>query len=161
MMGAGKSTIGSLLAEQTGRKFVDTDKLIEQRLGRSISQFFKHYGEEAFRDHETSVIKSLHAEPLVVATGGGAIMRDENVDHLRSIGKLIYLKSEPEELIRRLQVSKRKRPLLSTENWESKLVAILESRQEQYSKADVIVSVDDCPQDGVVKEILERLGGQK
>jgi len=158
MMGAGKSTIGNLLSERTGREFVDTDKLIELRLGRPIAQFFKHYGEDAFRDHETSIIKSLEAKPIVIATGGGAVLRNENLSHLRSIGKLIYLRSEPSELIRRLKVSKRKRPLLSTDDWESKLVGILESRQDLYLQADYIVNVDASEQNKVVDEILAMLG---
>jgi len=160
MMGAGKSTIGGLLAERTGREFVDTDKLIEKNIGRPIAQFFKHYGEEAFRDHETNVIKSLQPSSIVVATGGGAILRDENIEHLRTIGKLIYLKSEPSELIRRLQTSKKKRPLLDSEDWESKLVAILEGRQERYGQADLIANVDANDQEAVVDDILKMLGEQ-
>lgn len=161
MMGAGKSTIGHLLAEKTGREFFDTDKLIEKRLGRPISQFFQHYGEEAFRDHETSIIKALTPASIVVATGGGAILRDENWNHFRSIGKLIYLRSEPDELIRRLQSSKKKRPLLNTENWESTLIAILESRKERYEQADLIVNVDDSGQDEIVERVLSKLSEQE
>lgn len=157
MMGAGKTTIGGLLAKKSGREFLDTDKMIERRIGRPISQFFKHYGEEAFREHETNVVKSLTAGPFVVATGGGAILRDENLTHLRSIGKVIYLKSDPDELIRRLQSSKRKRPLLSSEDWEAKLVSILSSREERYSSADFVINVDSAEQDQVVNDILEQL----
>lgn len=161
MMGAGKSTIGSLLAKKSGREFVDTDKLIERQIGRPISQFFKHYGEEAFRDHESNVIKALLPSSTVVATGGGAILRQGNLDHLRSIGKLIYLMSEPDVLIRRLQTSKRKRPLLSEDNWEATLVSILESRKEIYNGADIVICVDDREQDQVVDEIFQLLGGLK
>ena len=157
MMGAGKSTIGQMLASQTGREFVDTDKLIENRLGRSIAQFFRLYGEEAFRDHETAVIKSLQAEPLVVATGGGAIVREENFAHLRKIGKVIYLKSEPTELINRLQHSKKKRPLLNSEDWQSKVVDILSVRSHLYDQADFVVEVDGSEQDAVVQRIMELL----
>ena len=158
MMGAGKSTIGNLLSERASREFVDTDKLIELRLGRPIAQFFKHYGEDAFRDHESSIIKSLEAKPIVIATGGGVVLRSENMSHLRSIGKLIYLRSEPSELIRRLKASKRKRPLLSTDDWESKLVGILENRQDLYLQADYVVNVDASEQNKVVEEILAVLG---
>ena len=157
MMGAGKSTIGNMLAEKSGREFVDTDKLIERRVGRSISQFFHHYGEQAFRDHETAIIKTLNAGPFVDATGGGAIVRDENFDHISSIGKVIYLKSEPDELIHRLQKSKKKRPLLNSEGWEETLVSILESRKVRYEKADIIVDVDESIQDDIVKKLLDRL----
>lgn len=154
MMGAGKTTIGKLLGEKTGRKFIDTDKLIEKRLGRPISQFFKLYGEQAFRDHETAVIQSLASGASVVATGGGAVLRDENLAHLLSIGTVIYLRSEPSELIRRLQASKKKRPLLSTEDWEEKVVTILQSRAELYEKANIIVDVDEVDQDEIVERVL-------
>lgn len=161
MMGAGKSTIGGLLAERTGRQFVDTDKLIEKRIGRPIAQFFKHYGEDAFREHETNVIRSLESGPQVIATGGGVVLRDENIEHLQSIGKLIYLKSDANELIRRLQTSKKKRPLLNTEDWESKLVAILEGRQDRYSRADIIINVDANDQEAVVDDIINALQEMK
>lgn len=154
MMGAGKTTIGKLLGEKTGRKFIDTDKLIEKRLGRPISQFFKLYGEQAFRDHETAVIQSLTSGASVVATGGGAVLRDENLAHLLSIGTVIYLRSEPSELTRRLQASKKKRPLLSTEDWEEKVVTILQSRAELYEKANIIVDVDEVDQDEIVERVL-------
>lgn len=160
MMGAGKTTIGNLLAQNSGREFIDTDKLIEKRLGRPISQFFRHYGEEAFREHESMVISSLTSGPFVIATGGGAILRDDNVQHLQSIGKLIYLQSEPDELIRRLQQSKKKRPLLSTENWEATLIDILEARKTRYEQADLVVNVDESHQDEIVLRVITILGEQ-
>ncbi len=160
MMGAGKTTIGKLLAEKTGRKFIDTDKLIEKRLGRPISQFFKLYGEDAFRDHETAVICELQEEPIVVATGGGAILRDKNYEHLRQIGRVIYLKSSPDELIRRLQVSKKKRPLLSSDDWEQSLKNILDSRSERYEGADFTIDVDTLDQDGIVQKIIQEFSAE-
>ena len=160
MMGAGKTTIGNLLAHETGREFVDTDKLIEKRLARPISQFFKYYGEEAFREHESTIVRSLTSGPYVIATGGGAIIRDENLKHLQSIGKLVYLQSEPNELIRRLRQSKKKRPLLSTENWEATLIEILESRKSRYELADLVVSVDESHQDEIVHRVITILSEQ-
>lgn len=157
MMGAGKTTLGKLVAEKTGRKFIDTDRLIEQRLGRPISQFFQLYGEEAFRDHETAIIVSLQPEPSVVATGGGAILREKNYDHLRTIGKVVYLRSNPRELIRRLEASKKKRPLLNAEDWETRLVGILEQRKALYEAADVIIDVDSLDQEGIVQKVIELL----
>ena len=158
MMGAGKSTIGHMLAERSGREFVDTDKLIERHLGRPISKFFQYYGEEAFRDHETAIIRALKSGPFVVATGGGAIVRDANFDHIKAIGKVIYLKSEPEELIRRLQKSKKKRPLLNADDWESTLVSILERRKERYEQANIVVNVDEGDQDVMVDKLIRLLG---
>jgi shikimate kinase len=146
-----------MLAERSGREFMDTDKLIERRVGRPIPQFFHHYGEEAFREHETAIISSLVKGPTVVATGGGAIVKDENFQHLKTIGKVIYLKSEPSELIRRLQKSKKKRPLLSTEDWEATLVAILEKRSDRYQEADIIVNVDEGDQEEMVERLFKIL----
>ena len=160
MMGAGKSTIGNMLAERSGRKFLDTDKLIERRVGRPIPQFFQHYGEDAFREHEAAVIRSLDSAPIVVATGGGAIVREENFKHLKTIGKVIYLRSDPSELIRRLQKSKKKRPLLSTDDWEATLVAILEKRSPRYLEADIIVNVDEGDQEEMVEQLIQILEGR-
>ena len=156
-MGAGKTTLGKLVAEKTGRKFVDTDRLIELRLGRPISQFFQLYGEEAFREHETAIILSLEPGPSIVATGGGAILREQNYNHLREIGKVVYLRSRPGELIRRLETSKKKRPLLSAEDWETRLVGILEQRKSLYEAADYIIDVDDLDQEGIVQKVIELL----
>lgn len=160
MMGAGKSTIGKSLAEKTSRQFVDTDKLIEKRLGRSIPQIFKLYGEQAFRDHESAVIRELEPSLIVVATGGGAIQRDENWDHLQSIGKTIYLRSQPEELIQRLETSKKKRPLLNTENWEERLKTLLDSRKDRYESAQIVLDVDGLDQNEVVERILGMVNDQ-
>ncbi|MBI1331962.1 MAG: AAA family ATPase [Armatimonadetes bacterium] len=161
MMGAGKSTIGKLLAQETGRRFIDTDHLIEKRVGRPIAQFFKLYGEEAFRDHETAVIESLEPASIVVATGGGAILRDANFNHLRKIGKVIYLKSEPAELIERLQMSKKKRPLLHTDDWEQRIVDLLESRKDRYESADFVIEVDQTDQNSIVEEIVRLMSDQE
>src|SRR5580658_4293007 len=117
MMGAGKSSIGRLLAESTGRSFVDTDLILQQRLGRPISQIFQIYGEEAFRDHETSVLKGLEPSMSVISTGGGIVLRDENWAEFNRLGQTIFLDASIETLIGRLAVSKKKRPLLQVEDW--------------------------------------------
>ena len=143
MMGAGKTTIGRMLAELSGREFVDTDVLIQNRLGKTIPKIFEFYGEPTFREHESSIVQSLSPGPYVISTGGGAIMRQENWDHLSSIGELIYLQSSPEVLKERLRNSKRKRPLLLTENWEDTFDALFENRKTIYEKASVVVNLDD------------------
>src|SRR5690349_9779443 len=99
MMGAGKSAVGRALAELSGREFVDTDLLLQQRLGRPISQLFAVYGEDAFRDHETSILRSLEPLPVVLATGGGIVVREENWSELRRLGTTIYLRATPETII--------------------------------------------------------------
>ena len=143
MMGAGKTSVGRLLAEKTGRSFIDTDLLLQQRLGRPISQIFQIYGEEAFRDHETSVIRALEPGDTIISTGGGAVLRPENWVEFKRLGVTIYLDATLDTLIDRLTISKKKRPLLQVDNWEDRARALLESRSGLYRNADVLVPVDD------------------
>jgi len=164
MMGAGKSSVGRALAEASGREFRDTDQLLVQRFGRSIAQIFDVYGEAAFRDHETSIVKSLEPGPYVLATGGGIVMRPENWAELRRLGPICYLEATPETLIERLAISKKKRPLLETENWEDRLRALLMGRIPLYEQADFRVAVDgneiDSASQRVLAEFLERTGAE-
>ena len=100
MPASGKSTVGKLLAQLTGREFVDTDEIIESDSGMKISDIFDRYGEEKFRDMETAAVKQASARnTCIIATGGGAILREENVKALRSNGKLYFLDRPPELLI--------------------------------------------------------------
>jgi len=110
--GSGKSTVGRQLARRLGLPFVDSDHVIEQRIGSSIRAFFDREGEAAFRDLEAQVIDEVTAGPLaVIATGGGAVLRPENRVHLHERGRVVYLRSTPEDLFRRLR-NDRHRPLL-------------------------------------------------
>lgn len=141
MMGVGKSAVGRELASLTGRQFVDTDFLIEHKLGRKIESIFARYGEEAFRGHENAVLKSLQRESIILSTGGGAILRQDNWDEFRRLGTTIYLQASPEVLIDHLTTSKKRRPLLQVENWEDRVISILASRVETYAKADIKIDV--------------------
>ena len=110
--GSGKSTVGRQLARRLQLPFLDSDHVIEARLGCSIRQFFEREGEDSFRDVECAVIDELtHAPSAVLSTGGGAVLRLSNRQHLRERGQVVYLKSSPEELFRRLRHD-RNRPLL-------------------------------------------------
>ena len=100
MPGSGKSTVGGLLSEKLGRTFTDTDEEIVRRAGIPISELFKTRGERAFRDLESEVVRDLsRSGGAVIATGGGAILRKENVDALKSNGVLVFLDRPPSELI--------------------------------------------------------------
>lgn len=142
MMGAGKSSVGRALAEKSGREFIDTDLLLQNRLGRPIPQIFQVYGEDAFRDHETSILKSLEPGPSILSTGGGIVTREANWAELQRLGITIYLKSKPETLIARLAVSKKKRPLLQVDEWETRLCDLLTRREPYYERADLVVELD-------------------
>ena len=110
--GSGKSTVGRQLARRLGLPFVDSDHVIEERLGCPIRQYFEREGEDSFRDVEMAVIEDLcHAERGVLSTGGGAVLRADNRRNLREHGQVVYLKSSPDELFRRLRHD-RNRPLL-------------------------------------------------
>ena len=112
MPGSGKSTVGRHVARHLGRPFVDTDHVIERRIGCSIRDYFETQGEPAFRDIEQSVIDEVTQWPdHVVATGGGAVLREANRQMLNGRSTVIYLRSTPEDLARRLRYDTH-RPLL-------------------------------------------------
>jgi shikimate kinase len=110
--GSGKSTVGRHLALRLQLPFSDSDHVIEARLGCPIRQYFEREGEDSFRDAEAAVIDDLTQEPTgVLSTGGGAVLRPANRQHLHQRGHVVYLKSSPDELFRRLRHD-RNRPLL-------------------------------------------------
>ncbi|MGH6640245.1 MAG: shikimate kinase [Polaromonas sp.] len=110
--GSGKSTVGRQLARRLGLRFIDSDQVIEQRIGCSIREFFEREGEASFRDLEQLVIDELtQGEPCVLSSGGGAVLRPVNRQHLRERAQVIYLHSVPEEVFRRLRHDQ-SRPLL-------------------------------------------------
>ncbi len=158
MMGAGKSSVGRKLADLTGRPFVDTDLIIQERFLRPIAQIFRVYGEDAFRDHETSVLAGLACEPFILSTGGGIVGRPENWTEMRRLGTTIYLKSSAETIIARLAESKKRRPLLETEDWPATVRTILAARTHLYESADVHISLDEIPIEDAAHAILARLG---
>ena len=132
MPGSGKSTVGRSLARRLQRPFFDSDTVIEQRLGCSIRAFFEAEGEAAFRDVEQDVIDTLTQETgAVLATGGGAVLRAENRRHLHERGTVIYLRTSPEQLYRRLRHDT-KRPLLQGPEPFKRLQALYTERDPLY-----------------------------
>lgn len=130
--GSGKSTVGRQLARRLGLSFSDSDHVIEQRIGCSIRDFFSHEGEAAFRDVEEAVLQeSTGAGSGVLATGGGAVLRPVNRQRLRDSGQVIYLRSTPEELFRRLRHDSN-RPLLQVDDPLKRLRALYEERDPLY-----------------------------
>lgn len=157
MMGVGKSTVGQLLANRTGRAFLDTDRLLVQRFGRPIPQIFQLYGEATFRDHETSILKGIERDGQVISTGGGIVIRPENWDLMRALGTIIFLDVPLDILIERLRASKKRRPLLQAENFEERVESILTTRRSLYEQADVQVHLGDLMSDPATDLILEKL----
>lgn len=134
--GSGKSTVGRHLARRWGVPFVDSDHVIEQRLGGSIREFFASHGEEAFRDLEQQVLDELTAQAAgscILATGGGAVLRAANRSHLHERSTVFYLKASPEELLHRLRNDK-VRPLLQVDNPGQRLRELYAQRDPLYTE---------------------------
>nr|WP_256676380.1 MULTISPECIES: shikimate kinase AroK [unclassified Pseudomonas] len=157
-MGAGKSTIGRLLAKELRLLFKDSDKEIELRCGANIPWIFDKEGEPGFRDREQAMIAELcELDGVVLATGGGAVMREANRQALRQGGRVIYLHASVEQQVGRT-ARDRNRPLLRTANPEATLRALLAARDPLYREiADLVVETDERPPRMVVIDILERL----
>lgn len=155
MMGAGKTTIGRGLAVETGREFMDTDALLVRRMGRPIPQLFRIYGEDTFRDHETSILRSIEPAHAVLATGGGIVIRPSNWDELRRLGVTIYLEVQTEVLLDRIAKSRKKRPLLEFEDWRERYIQILDRRRPLYEQADVRIVLGEESTDEAVEAIVE------
>lgn len=133
--GSGKSTVGRQLARRLGRPFIDTDQVIEQRVGLSIREFFEREGEESFRDLEQSVIDELTlGEPCVLSTGGGSVLRLANRQHLKQRTQAVYLHSAPEEVFRRLRHD-RNRPLLQVPDPLARLRELYALRDPLYRES--------------------------
>ncbi|AWT11578.1 MAG TPA: shikimate kinase AroK [Pseudomonas sp.] len=157
-MGAGKSTIGRLLAKELRLPFKDSDKEIEQRTGASIPLIFDVEGEGGFREREHAVIADLcRLDGVVLATGGGAVMREDNRKALRAGGRVVYLCTSVDQQLERT-ARDRNRPLLQAADPRGVLANLMAVRDPLYrSIADVIIETDERPPRLVVMEILDRL----
>lgn len=140
LMGAGKTTIGRLLAKQLGREFFDSDHEVERKTGVKIPLIFELEGESGFRKRETAAIEELsQMDNLVVATGGGAVLLEENRAFLKNTGKIIYLRAKVNDLYQRTR-SDKSRPLLQGANPKQKLEELYTVRDPIYTTlADYIV----------------------
>lgn len=159
-MGAGKSTIGRLLAIQLGLPFLDSDRVIEERTGADIPWIFDVEGEEGFRQRESAVLDDLlgAGEPAVLATGGGIVLKDINRQRLQlAAGKVFYLSASIDQLLERTGKDK-KRPLLQVDDPEAKIRELLEQRDPLYTEvSDHVIKTDRRSPKAVVQEIISQL----
>lgn len=157
-MGAGKSTIGRLLSKELSLPFKDTDHEIEARTGADIPWIFDMEGEEGFRARETAMLDELTQLPeVVLATGGGAVMREENRRFLASRGTVIYLETSVDQQYQRTLRDKN-RPLIQQDNPREVLEKLLEVRDPLYrSVADLVVSTHQGNPQAVVRKICQYL----
>jgi shikimate kinase len=133
LMGAGKSTVGRMLAKRLGKTFFDSDHEIEKRCGVKIPTIFEMEGEDGFRKRESAVIKDLtQMQDIVLATGGGSVLLSENRTYLHENGYVVYLRANPHELWVRTRNDKG-RPLLNTADPQKKLKELFEIRDPLYT----------------------------
>lgn len=157
MMGAGKTTVGQLLANHLGYRFLDTDDVITQSAGRSINQLFAEEGESAFRQLESDVLAQVCAYTrLTVATGGGIVLRTENWSYLHH-GLVVWL-DVPVELLYTRLAEDTTRPLLQDADPKGKLRSLLEQRTPLYSQADLKITVreEETPEE-IAHRVIEAI----
>jgi shikimate kinase len=159
MMGAGKTSVGRLLAKHLGKTFIDSDQLIEARTGVRIAEIFEVEGEAGFRARESAAIEELAAESnVVLATGGGAILSERNRAILKSRGTVIYLRASVRELLHRTRHDKN-RPLLRTPDPKARLTELLMAREPLYLEvAHLIVDTGSQSLNHLVHRIEDTLG---
>src|SRR6266516_369422 len=157
MMGAGKSTIGRRLSVRLRLPFLDADTEIEAAAGMSIPDIFEAHGEPQFRDGEARVIaRLLDSGPAVIATGGGAFMREETRSRIGAKAVSIWLKADVEIIMKRVK-RRADRPLLQTEDPVATVSRLLEAREPVYRTADLTIGSRDVPHDRVVDECIDAL----
>jgi shikimate kinase len=157
MMGAGKSTIGRRLSARLRLPFLDADTEIEAAAGMSIADIFETHGEPHFRDGEARVIaRLLEGGPAVLATGGGAFMREETRGHIGSKAVSIWLKADADIIMRRVK-RRVDRPLLRTTDPAMTVARLIEEREPVYQCADLTIWSRDVPHEKIVDECIEAL----
>ena len=159
LMGAGKSSIGRLVAQELKLSFIDTDHEIERVSSMTIPELFAAYGEQEFRALETRVIERLlKGEPRVISTGGGAFINANTRAEIKQCGLSVWLKAELDVLWER--VSKRDgRPLLKTANPKQTLENLMNERYPVYAEADLTVMSRNVRKDVIVRDVLDAIAG--
>ncbi|MCS6861593.1 MAG: shikimate kinase [Abditibacteriales bacterium] len=169
-MGAGKTTVGRLLAERLDYQFVDTDDLVVERAGKPIPRIFAEDGEAQFRQWETEVIRSLQGRAQhVIALGGGAVKRAENLPLLKAVGAIVYLAASPAELARRIHAMPGVRPLIDGDGAkktlpevEGRVRELLAERLPLYERAaDIVIETTGLTAEQVCQEVVRWLGSAR
>ncbi|MEP6821272.1 MAG: shikimate kinase [Chthoniobacterales bacterium] len=159
-MGAGKTSVGRELARRTLWPLYETDALVEARLDLSISDFFASHGEGEFRNAETEALREMQPRRAIVATGGGTVLRPENVEMLRGLGRVVYLEADEATLIQRLSSeTESRRPLLQGSDLAGTLSRLLKEREPLYrTTANFTVDTSALSVAEVAEKILQHVG---
>jgi shikimate kinase len=158
MMGAGKSSVGACLSQRTGLRLLDTDEIVASKFGMSIPEIFAEHGEKKFREAETEALRRMQIEEqTIIVTGGGIVLRKENVEILKSQAVIVWLDGDEETLFARAS-RKQNRPLLQTKNPRKSFSQILGARRPLYANiADIRVDTSVLTDEEVAVAILAKL----
>jgi shikimate kinase len=158
MMGAGKSSVGRSLQRQSGLARLDTDEMLAADFGMSIAQIFEKHGEEKFRDAETEVLRKLAPDrPAIVVTGGGIVLRGQNVEFLKGIGTIVWLAADEAILFERA-ARRDHRPLLQKEDPRTTFSNLFREREPLYAAAaDIRIDTSRLSHDEVAETILNKI----
>jgi shikimate kinase len=158
-MGVGKSAVSKALSMRMGKKLVEVDSLIEQRAGKPVSQIFQDDGEKKFRELEEAVIKEVASgENQIIDCGGGVVLKQSNVNRLRKQAVMVWLKANPDMILKRTLGERGKRPLLGDISECSEIQSMLSSRTILYERAaDIIVDTSQMRIEVVVNKIIAEL----
>ncbi len=155
LMGSGKTATGKLIAQKTSMNFVDSDELIVEKAGKSINKIFQEDGESCFREIEAEVIKNAAQKSgCVISTGGGAVLRLENLRNLKETGILFYLEAPAEVLWQRIRECS-SRPLLNKDNPVEILQNLINVRKSFYETADFTIHTENTPVEEVAEQVLD------
>jgi shikimate kinase len=156
-MGSGKTVVAKQLARLLGMKVIDVDSEIERSRKMTINEIFKQFGEPKFREVETETIKQISENNnVIISTGGGAVLKHENMDVMRKKGVIVCLSASPETILERTK-SSRDRPLLLVENPLERIKELLEYRRPFYEKADIMVDTESKTPLQIAEEIVEKI----
>jgi shikimate kinase len=157
-MGAGKSSVGRCLQARTGLARFDLDEMVSTRFQLSISEIFSKGGEGGFRDAETEALRQLSTDrPAIIITGGGIVLRKENINLLKRLGTVVWLDANEETLFERA-TRKSERPLLQTENPRARFSELLRTRAPLYaSAAEIRIDTSALTHEEVADAILNRI----
>lgn len=154
-MGSGKSSVGRLLAERLGYDFVDLDALLVEQTGKSINRIFAEEGETAFRERETELLASLTGrERMVLATGGGAVIREQNRRLLHALGLVANLTADVSELAQRLAQADDRPLLQGKQPLEARIAGIMAEREPFYADADIRIDTTGKTLEDVTAQLL-------
>lgn len=157
-MGAGKSSVGRWLERRTGLERLDTDEIVATKYGLSIPEIFSKHGENQFREAETQALRELSADrPTIIVTGGGTILRSENVELLKRLGAIVWLHAEEETLFERAG-RRDGRPLLQTENPREIFSELMKKRKPLYAEAaDFRIDTTALSHEQVADAVLRKI----